>query len=161
VPDEDAHEKARDESSLLLYEEALRLRNLQDARLEDMRKRSLTLLSFVSAAVTVVVGVADEHEISTGAIWAALVMVGVMVGSAIVVQSPSDYIDGPDIKSMASEHYEHADPGHRVRRDLATYHYDHFVKNERKPISRAADALKIEIAAGGGAVIAVLIGAAI
>lgn len=155
MSDED---QAREESSKLMYAEALRLRDLQDGRLGDMRQRSMTLLSYVTAAITLVIGFAADHDFHPAA---ALVAIGSIVGmvvAAVCVQSPKNYCDGPDIAALASGAYEGADPLHRVRRDLATYHYEHFLSNEKSAVSRSARALKFQMALAGIATVAIVIG---
>jgi hypothetical protein len=71
----------------------------------EMRKRSLTLLSFVPAAIVVVDGLADQHRIGTRPLVVTLIAVGVMVVAGVVVQLPLAYADGPSVIQLAKVQY--------------------------------------------------------
>lgn len=153
---------ARLETGRLIYDEGRRLRDLQDRRVDEIRQRSITVLSLVSAAVVVVAGVSDKHHIASGWIYLASVFVGLMVLSGVIVHVPrGGYREGPNVQQLAERQYAEAHPAHQVMRDLGWYHYDHYRANNRGVLRSINRAFTMELVFAAFAVAAVLVGAAL
>lgn len=130
------HDPTREATGKLIYEEAVRIRALQEARVNDLRARSISVVSVASAAL--VLAAAAGRDALNG--WlAASTVVAIAAGTiaAIKVQhSFGQYVEGPDIDELINVQFDTAASLASVYRDLASYHYSDYNDNEDGPIDR-------------------------
>jgi hypothetical protein len=152
-------EVARAETARLIYDEGRRLRELQDRRVDDIRQRSITVLSLVSSAVVIVAGLADEGVLGGRPLAIAAAAVVLMILSGVIVQVPQGgYNEGPNINQLVEIQYAEAHPGHQVLRDLGCYHYSHYRANNRGVLKWMHRGFAAELVFAAAAVVAVLAG---
>lgn len=112
----------------LLYAEALRLRSMQEARLDDVRKRSAAALAVVTAAVALAAGVGG----SVDRLAVAVTLVGFVVhamAAARIQLGFSRYVEGPDVSALYAHQFSEGLDAEEIKRDLARLHYDDWSGN--------------------------------
>lgn len=154
-------EERRAGTARLIYEEATRLRSAQDHRVNDVRQRSITVLSLVSSAVVIVVGLTSDDGMDLGTVRFAAAAVACMILSGVVVHLPLLYNEGPNIHQLTTAQYNEAHPAHQTLRDLATYHYDHYLANNHHALRWINWGFRAELVFAAAAVLGVLIGVSV
>lgn len=151
------YEVYRAEIARVMYDEARRLRELQDGRINDIRQRSITVLTLVSAAVVVVSGVSDTARTNSVAMQFALLAVVAMILSGVAVHVPiGGYSEGPSISDLHDHQYKDADPGYQVLRDVSLYHHQHYQDNNRGVLKWINLGFAAELIFAAAAVVAVI-----
>ncbi len=113
----------------VLYDEALRLRSLQEARIDDIRKRSATAFVVVAAALSFAATVGGSIG---GPFWAAVTLIGFVVlalSAARIQLGFSRYVEGPDVRALHANQYRDGLDAGEIKRDLARLHYDDWTGN--------------------------------
>jgi hypothetical protein len=155
------YETDRAQTARIMYDESRRLRDLQDERIRDLQQRSITVLTLVSAAVTIVAGVSSAARVERGALTVALVAVVGMVFSGVVVHIPKGgYREGPNVDDLHDIQYSSAHPGYQVLRDVGLYHFEHYRKNNDGVLKWINIGFACELVFAAVAVVSILSGAA-
>jgi hypothetical protein len=137
----------REATGEVIYQEALRLRSMQEARVNDIRSRSSAILPASSALVVLAAALGRQ---SLGG-WVAGFAIAALVAGAIaalLVQRPTGaaWVEGPDVEELAKVQFEDGASLAQVRRDVALYHYRTYVSNEDGPLKQMHMAFMAELA---------------
>ncbi len=108
--------------------EARRLRELQEGRVDEVRRRSMTLVSLMTPAVIVVAGVADDPNRPLLALGVSALVLA-LACTALVQFAKGTYQEGPNILELTAVQYGERHPRHQLLRDLATYHFEIYRSN--------------------------------
>ncbi|MGD9996978.1 MAG: hypothetical protein AB7R77_06010 [Ilumatobacteraceae bacterium] len=147
----------RDGVARLMYDEALALRQLQESRMNDLRKRATTITSILVSVIVVAAGLSrgDLNRVLLGL--SAGFAVVALLAAAYAVLPRGEYVEGPNIAGLHKEQYIKDHPPGRVMRDLAIYHYDIYNTNEDGPIKHVTCAVTVQLASVSIAVLMMLL----
>lgn len=140
----------------MVLEEGRRIRDLQERRVDDLRRRSVTVASLVGSSVVVVAAVRGKEFGD----WRFLVLAGLLVMfiAAGLIHMPRDYIEGPDVESLYAASATGKFTLNALNLDMGRRHYEHWNSNNIGPIKWMTFAFVGQLTAAAGALIGATFG---
>jgi hypothetical protein len=130
----------------LILAESEALRERQDKRIDDLRTRSISMVTVVSSAVALATALTKNADPAWWSVVGLIAGLILMTAGAVAVHKPKGgFVEGHNVAQLAADQYEKAVPLHVLQRDLATYTYNHYISNEDGPVAWMQGAFTLQL----------------